>query len=156
MRKLIASTLLILVVLMGFVPPAAASSRSVATGSFNYVPTTTTLIRTAGGNSYYAEVASVTWSGGLSGVATDTETYVVHADGSFSGHGTEVCAACTIGGRTGSYTARIEFAGPGASYSGRLIFHGSGGLAGLRGGGVFQGSDSGYTYSFDYWFTEDN
>jgi hypothetical protein len=49
--------------------------------------------------------------GDLSGVVTVTDTIVGHGDGSLNEHGTDTCTSCTIGGRTGSFTAVFEFTG---------------------------------------------
>jgi hypothetical protein len=78
---------------------------------------------------------------------------VVHADGSVSGFGSETCHSCTIGGRTGSFTAVFASRSSGAGISGRETFvRGTGGLAGLHGGGTFEGTPAGNTYSYAYRF----
>jgi len=103
---------------------------------------TSTLIRTAGGNSTYAAVDTLSLTGGIIGLVTDTYTYTVHPDGSITGHGTETCSACTIGGRTGTYTQAFSFtATPDfATFQGHFAFvNAGGGLAGLHGDGTFQG-----------------
>ena len=127
-----------------------ASPSAVASGSFTYVLTSSTHIGTAGGDSFDLQVSSITWVGGVTGVATDTETVVTRADGSMNGDGTEVCSSCTIGGRTGSYIAAYSYAVSVAGVvAGHLTFtSGSGGLAGLQGEGTFTGG----TYSYNYRF----
>ncbi len=103
---------------------------------------TQTLLRTAGGNSMFAAVDTLSFTGGIFGTPTDTYTYTVHPNGSITGHGTETCSACTIGGRTGSYTQVFSFtATPDfATFQGHFAFvDAGGGLAGLHGQGTFQG-----------------
>ena len=100
------------------------------------------LLRTAGGNSTYAAVDTLSFTGGIVGTPTDTYTYTVHPNGSITGQGTETCSTCTIGGRTGSYTQAFSFtATPDfAAFQGHFAFvDAGGGLAGLHGQGTFQG-----------------
>jgi hypothetical protein len=141
----------------GLASPALADQPSVATGTFtlvNLASRTTTLEKTVDGNSFSA-VSNETpsYSGGLTGVAVDNYELIVHPDGSLNGQGTETCETCTIGGRTGSYTAVFAFQGTAAGVVGRLTFQSAtGGLVGLHGGGTFQGTSSG-TYAFDFLFS---
>jgi hypothetical protein len=90
----------------------------------------------------FAAVDTLSLTGGIIGTATDTYSYTVHRDGSITGHGTETCSACTIGGRTGTYTQAFNFtATPDfATFQGHFAFvDAGGGLAGLHGHGTFQG-----------------
>jgi hypothetical protein len=149
-RTVVSSTTVVVVALAGCAPPASASRQAVASGSYTFVQTSKTHIRTAGGDSVDLLVLSVTSVGGLTGVATDTFTAATHADGSVDAHGTEVCSSCTIGGRTGSYIAAFSLT---VSVAGVLAGHltftsGSGGLAGLNGEGTFRAG----TYSYNYRF----
>ena len=149
-RTVVSSTAVVVAALAGCAPPAAASPSAVASGSYTFVQTSQTHIRTAGGDSFDLLVFSVTSVGGLTGVATDTFTAATHADGSVDAHGTEVCSSCTIGGRTGSYIAAFSLTGSAAGVlAGHLTFtSGSGGLAGLHGEGTFTVD----TYSYNYRF----
>lgn len=134
--------------------PAAARTQGTATGAFAFVSDVQTPIREADGNLLIQEVASISYTGGLTGIANATDTIVVHSDGSVNGNGSETCRSCTIGGRTGSFTAVFAFHGSGGQITGRETFTGgTGGLAGLHGGGQFQGGAAGNTYSYDYRFT---
>jgi hypothetical protein len=136
--------------------PAAASTGGTAAGAFTFVDHAVTWVEQAGGNRFGNEVATISYTGGLIGIANATDTIVLHADGSINGHGTETCGSCTIGGRTGSFTAVFTFHGSGGQVSGRETFISStGGLAGLHGGGQFQGSPPSLTYSYDYGFASD-
>jgi hypothetical protein len=139
---------------LGFAAPAAASPPQVATGTFTTLSDLLTPFRIADGNIFPDEVLSLAYAGDLTGMATDTDTLVVHSDGSYEGHGTEVGTSVTLGGRTGGFTAAFVFRGSGVPYSGTLIFTGgTGGLAGLHGEGTFQGDAFGnQTYSYRYWF----
>jgi hypothetical protein len=126
------------------------SPSAVASGSYTFVQTSSTHIRTTGGDSFDLQVFSLTSVGGVTGVATDTQTAVTHADGSINATGTEVCSSCTIGGRTGAYIAAYSLTVSGAGgLAGHLTFtSGSGGLAGLQGEGTFTAD----TYSYNYRF----
>jgi hypothetical protein len=149
-RTVVSSTAVFVAALAGCAPPAAASRQAVASGSFTSVQTSTTHIRTAGGDSFDLLVESLTYVGGLTGVATDTFTAATHADGSWNADGTEVCSSCTIGGRTGSYIAAFSLTVSVAGVvAGHLTFtSGSGELAGLHGEGTFTAG----TYSYNYRF----
>jgi Protein of unknown function (DUF3224) len=137
-----------------FAVPAAASTRGRATGTFIFLQDTRTPVGEADGSQLLKEVATISYTGDLTGIASATDKLIVHADGSVNGHGTESCHSCTIGGRTGSFTAHFTFHGSAGQISGRETFiAGTGGLAGLHGGGRFQGSPTGNTYSYHYVFT---
>jgi hypothetical protein len=149
-RTFVSSTAVVVVALAGCGPPASATPSAVASGSYTFMQTSSTHIRTAGGDSFDLLVGSVTSIGGVTGVATDTQTNVTHADGSINANGTEVCDSCTIGGRTGSYTAAYSVT---VSVSGVVAGHltftsGSGGLAGLHGEGTFTADRYAYNYRF--------
>jgi hypothetical protein len=134
--------------------PAAAHPAGTATGTFEFLTDTKTPIAQAGGTQFIHEVASISYTGGLTCIADANDLLIVHSDGSVSGYGTETCRSCTIGGRTGSFTAVFAFHSTPTGIEGNEIFvSGSGGLAGLRGGGPFQGGPGGNTYSYDYRFT---
>ena len=93
------------------------------------------------------------YAGDITGTATDVNYLFYNPDGSFNSAATEVCTGCTIGGRTGSFTARYVIQGNSFSdYTGYLVFTGgTGGLAGLRGFGTF-GYD-GVTTFYTYYYT---
>jgi hypothetical protein len=134
----------------GFAQGASASSKThVAAGSFrintDYKAT----------NSGGAEISSGSYTGALVGAAIDTGTAVVGSNGSFSGHGIELCDPCAIGGKTGAFTATYSYSysGSGKTYSGTETFtRGFGKLAGLTGGGSFKGNVNAtvQTYSYSY------
>jgi hypothetical protein len=118
--------------------------------------TLTPVRTTASGTTFYSEVLAGQYFGDLSGLFTDTDTFVTRADGSFQGHGTEVCTGCTLAGRTGDFTATFNLQGTATgtpSHSGtggHLTFiSSSGGLAGLHGQGTFTGA---LTYAYAYHF----
>jgi hypothetical protein len=149
-RTFVSSTAVVVAALAGCAPPAAATSSAVASGSYTFAQTSSTHIRTAGGDSFDLQVFSLTSVGGVTGIATDTLTTATHADGSLNATGTEVCSSCAIGGRTGSYIAAVSLTVSVAGViAGHLTFtSGSGGLAGLHGEGTFTAD----TYSYNYRF----
>lgn len=131
-----------------------------ASGTFGFNLISSAIVRTIGDITVYSTVASVPYYGGLTGTATDRETDIVASNGSSVGYGTEVCTSCSLGGRTGGYTAVYALVGQnyfttGVPVEGYLTFtSGTGGLAGLRGGGTFGGNASsplGF-YSYNYSF----
>ena len=136
--------------------PAAASPPATATGTFTTQVVSFNVFRETNGVAFVHEVDTDTYTGGLVGAATDTYTSrAVFANGSQTGDGTEVCNSCTIGGRTGGYTAVFNFTIPagGGNFTGTETFiSGTGGLAGLHGGGSFQGDGITNTYSYSYHF----
>jgi hypothetical protein len=88
------------------------------------------------------DFAQVIYKGDVTGTAIDYGTF---DPVTFSGSGTEYCVVCTIGGKTGGYTASYRFAG---NAPGVLSFtRGFGGLTGLEGGGTFT-SKGAYNYHY--------
>ena len=153
-RRILLGTAMALVVSAAVAMPATAHPAGTATGAFEFLTDTKTPIGQAGGTQFIHEVASISYTGDLTGIADANNIVIIHSDGSVNGYGTETCHPCTIGGRTGSFTAAFAFHGSSAGITGREIFlTASGGLAGLHGGGPFQGGPAGNTYSYDYRFT---
>ncbi len=116
-----------------------------------------TTLGTFGGDTYYRENLTFLYTGDLTGTATDVNYIVLHADGSFESYATEVCTGCTLGGKTGSFTAAYYIDGVDFNnliYTGYFAFTGgSGGLAGLTGAGTFGGANANYSYSYNYRFS---
>lgn len=144
MRRLPLVSIALVALFVGLAPAAWASapSQASATGVVPFQNHTQTLIRMADGNATFSAVDIVALTGGITGTAIDTYVFTVHPDGSTTGHGTETCSACTIGGRTGGYTEVFSFtATPNfATFDGRFaVTSATGGLAGLRGEGTFHG-----------------
>jgi hypothetical protein len=153
MRKLVSSAAVLITLLAGGAYPAAASTSVTATGTFTSMSDTLTPLGTAGGDTYYDEVLPLAYKGALTGIAIDMDTLVMHKNGSLNAQGTETCASCTIGGKTGAFVATWWLAGTTTTYAGTLLFtRATGGLAGLHGGGTFQGTGSAQTYAYTYWF----
>jgi len=153
-RRMLSATAMALAFSAAMAVPAAAHREATATGAFTFLSDTRTPIRQVDGNLFIHEVASISYTGGLTGIADADDIVVVHSDGSVTGYGTETCHSCTIGGRTGSFTAVFAFHGSATGITGRETFvTASGELAGLHGGGPFQGGPAGNTYSYDYRFT---
>jgi hypothetical protein len=131
--------------------PPSTGKPAIATGTYS-AQFTDTLIREADGNVFFAEVGQGTYEGDLSGPFSDINMLIIHADGSFNAYGIEAGEGCTIGGRTGNFTARWELTGTSEPFhiSGHLTFTGgTGGLAGLRGEGDFSEDVYSYNYHFD-------
>jgi hypothetical protein len=148
-RRLGWSAAVVLAVLGASAPAASAHPPQIAHGTFTFVTDTLTPIRQADGKTYLHEDATIAYTGAITGVVTATDTIVVHSDGSVEGRGSEVCSSCTIGGRSGSFSAVFHFSGTGGQVSGRELFTGgSGGLAGLRGGGSFAAGPAGNSYAY--------
>lgn len=128
---------------------AGASQPTTATGNFSFLSDELTPIGSAGCNTFFTEDFAVLNTGGLSGVQIGSGQLVVHCDGTITATGTEVCVACTIGGRTGDFTDRYIVMISGANVSGKAaLLSASGGLDGLH----LQGTFGPGTYSYDYHF----
>ena len=153
-RRMLLGTAMALVVSAAVAMPAAAHPAGTATGAFEFLTDTKTPIGQAEGSQFIHEVASISYSGGLTGIADANDIVIIHSDGSVTGYGTETCNSCTIGGRSGSFTAVFAFHSTSTGVEGNEIFlSGSRGLVGLHGGGQFQGGPAGNTYSYGYRFT---
>ena len=109
--RMLLGTTMALAVSAALAMPAAAHGGGTATGAFTFLSDTKTPIGQAGGNVFIHEVASISYTGGLTGIADADDIVIVHSDGSVTGYGTETCHSCTIGGRTGSFTAVFAFHG---------------------------------------------
>ena len=131
--------------------PAGATTPSVASGDFTFTSDNQTPTRFAGKNVVISETSQLAYTGDLSGVATDVDSFVAHSDGSFEGHGVEVCDPCTLWGRTGAFISSFTFRGSGDSYVGQqTVLKATGGLTGLHGTGTFQGLIAENTNSYSY------
>jgi hypothetical protein len=113
--------------------------------------------RSADGNTFFVDVAQ----GELVGLGTFTETdyFLLHADGTGVFHGVDTCI-CTIDGRSGTLTIRYTgtMAADGSFVSPFVIVHGTGDLAGMHGTGLTTGTFTGalpvdYTNVLTYHFT---
>jgi len=114
-----------------------------------------TLLGIHGGDTYYREDLVFLYSGDMTGTATDVNYVVVHADDTFESFASEVTTGCTLGGKTGGFTAVYYISGTSFSnydYTGYFSFTGgSGGLSGLSGYGTFTGIPD-FSYSYKYQF----
>ena len=101
-----------------------------------------------------AEISQSTYKGAITGVAIIYGTASFQSGGSYSGKGTEYCAACSIAGKSGAFTATYKYSGSGRNYTATLSFtHGFGKLAGLTGGGTFKGNLATNSNTYDYHYT---
>jgi hypothetical protein len=159
------ATWALLVALVGamcsMVAPAAASQWQTATGTYSILTETSTPVTTIDGYAISRGDATLSYGGGLTGSATFTDTSVQSPGLSFWAIGTEVCSSCTLGGRTGGFTAVWSYSGAftnpnppvSFSYSGHLtVISATGGLAGLRLYGTLSGTQSSYAYYDNYSF----
>jgi hypothetical protein len=132
-------------------PPMTATGTYIATG-----PPTVTDIRTAGPNTFITESVPALYAGDLSGPFVVAGVVHLMSDGSFTtSQGTVVCTGCTIGGRTGDFSAVTNIRGPSlfSGVTGHItITSASGGLTGLRGTADFAGSSLTGTYTYSYHF----
>jgi hypothetical protein len=151
--------LFIVAILVAAAPaaPASATPGSPVNSTFAGVSSTTTSTRTAGGNTFVTMARTATFSGTITGMASDTATLVFHSDGTTSLSGAGTCL-CTVDGRTGTIEYRFEGSGifP-ISFSGQYVLdRGTDGLAGLHAEGPgtsvnvnWASANLGGTYHFD-------
>jgi Protein of unknown function (DUF3224) len=152
--RMLSGTAMVLAVSAALAIPAAAQRGATATGAFAFPSDSQTPITQADGDRFVHEVASISYTGGLTGIVHATDLLVTHSDGLVSGYGLETCHSCTIGGRTGSFTAVFTLQGSATGITGREKFvSAAGGLVGLRGGGRFDAGPAGNMYSYRYRFT---
>jgi hypothetical protein len=146
----------VLVAALGvFASVAAADPPATATGTFTATgPPTVTDVRTVGGNTFLTESVPVVYAGDLSGPFVVQGTFRIKPDGSVAGLGSVVCTGCTIGGRTGDFTAATYLSGPSSSdVTGIIIvLSASGGLAGLHAYANYAGGSVSGTYTYRYHF----
>jgi hypothetical protein len=158
MRNVVSAVAVVVALLVGLAQPAAAAPVSgTATGTFTISDDNLTPIRTVGGITFSAETSFIQYTGGLDGLTSAADTSVQFPNGSFLGlKGTGSCTSgCTLGGRMGGFTAVFEYRGSGVQYAGTLTFtSGTGGLAGLHGGGTFWSDATGNFYSYNYHFDQ--
>ena len=116
----------------------------------------------ASGNTFIVDIARGEFTGAVAGAFTETDYFLVHADGTGNFHGVDTCI-CTIGGRTGNVTIRYTgtMAADGTFVSPFVIMQADGGLAGLHGHGVSTGVFTGvipysFTNTFQYHFAPDS
>jgi hypothetical protein len=149
-------TLPALVAALGlFAATATADQPSSTTSTYTATaPPDVTDIDTAGPNTFITESVQARYDGGVSGPYLITGTVQIKGDGSVFGHGNLVCTGCTIGGRTGDFSAVVNLGGPSLSdLTGQLtITSASGGLAGLHGSSDFAGSAAAGTNTWSYHF----
>jgi hypothetical protein len=112
MRKFLFGVLVSVAAVVGPGSAAWAGPPAIATGTFDCGPSITTIesTHTAGGNTIRTfTAAGCVYAGEVTGTFTLYATRVIHSDGTFVDHGTLVCTGCTIGGRTGDFTAAYAY-----------------------------------------------
>lgn len=158
--------------LASFSPTQAVAAT--ATSKFaEYVSDQYTELGTFNGVKVFREDLDFIYGGDLTEPGTDFNFLFCHPNRTFNTYAYEVCTGCTIGGKTGDFTAQYVIQGtydgfapygvvePGydypdgspifTDYSGYIVFKGTRGrgLAGLRGSGTF---DISGTYNYTYFF----
>lgn len=156
MYRLLAFSLLAATLSLGGLSTVSASAPTNIT--FTQTVTSDEFIssRTAGGNTFFVDVAEGDFVG--LGSYRETDYFLLHADGTGVFHGVDTCV-CIIEGRTGTITIRYTgtLAADGTFVSPFVIVRGTGDLAGIHGTGVTTGTFTGvfpvaYTDVMQYHF----
>src|SRR5262249_26398884 len=93
---------------LAFASAAGATPPTPASGNETFTSLTTTLLRSADGNSFFANSATGTITGTITGTWTAEFATMVRPSGEFvASQGTFVCT-CSIAGRSGTFTTRFE------------------------------------------------
>jgi hypothetical protein len=160
MRKIAIASLLALILMVGAAQPAYASSAGTVSGTYTFSNGPVTLVQTLGdGSKLYSTVTTIHYTGQLSGTSTFTNSFIIFTAATSAlfggltacGAGTEICTDCVLAGISGSYRASAIYEYLGANFRGVLFFNsGTGGLAGITGGGPFQGTRVTNSYSYQY------
>lgn len=142
---------LFLAVASSFTATAAVSASEPTQVTFTQTVTSDVFIpiRSAGGNTFFVDVAGGEYVG--LGTYTQTDYFLLHADGTGVFRGVDTCV-CTIDGRSGTITVRYTgtMAADGTFVSPFVIVNGTGDLAGIHGTGVTTGV---FTGSFPAFYT---
>lgn len=149
---------LLLAVALSLGGTAAVSASEPTQVTFTQTVTSDVFIssRSAGGNTFFVDVAGGEYVG--LGTYTQTDYFLLHADGTGVFRGVDTCV-CTIDGRSGTITVRYTgtMAADGTFVSPFVIVNGTGDLAGIHGTGVTTGAFTGvlpvfYTNVMQYHF----
>jgi hypothetical protein len=135
---------------------AAATPPAPASGNETFTSITSTLLRVADGNSFFANSATGTIDGTISGTWTAEFTTLVRPSGELvASDGAFICT-CSIAGRSGTFTTRFEgngAVGPTPSLSVHFeTIAATGGLLGLHLNGTGEQVGAAVTYSATYHF----
>jgi hypothetical protein len=99
--------------------------------------------RTAGPITFFVFPQIVQWTGPISGTSKETLYVTLFPSGNSVFRGIDVCDCVSAAGEPGTLTFRFEGQDNGLTFSGSfVIISGTGGLAGFRGHGTLQGSDT--------------
>jgi hypothetical protein len=155
MSKFLLGVAVLAAALVVFATPAGASPPATATGTYTALtPPDITDVSTAGGNTFVTESGYYAYAGDITGEYLLAGTLHSRSDGSFTAHASVVCTDCTIGGRTGDFTAVINVFGNSLAdaWGSLTVVDASGGLAGLHATADFQGSSALGAIRFNYHF----
>jgi hypothetical protein len=138
----------------------AAGPPATATGTWDCRSSAFTIEsdRTVGGNRIFTwSSPACVYAGDLTGTFAGHGTRIVRSDGSFIDHGGLVCTGCTLGGRTGDFTAvstfRKNIPQDAHTHGTIIVLSATGGLEGLHAVNDFEFAGSGFgTYSYRYSF----
>ena len=150
--RIAATFVLALAVALGVISMASAAPPQEISFGQTFTSDAYVSIQPAGASGAYqiVDIATGYFSGALTGTLTETDYFLLHADGSGNFHGVDTCV-CTLDGRSGTLLIRYTgtLAADGTFVSPFVIVHATGDLAGLRGDGVSTGVFTGVTpYSF--------
>jgi hypothetical protein len=138
------------VALFAFAPTAAASPPTSGSGDEAFTSLTTTLVRVADGNAFFANSGTGVVRGMITGTWTTEFTTLVRSSGEIVVKGTFTCD-CSVGGRSGTFTTQFEgtgAAGPPPTLTAPFeTIAATGGLAGLHLKGTAQQVGATITYS---------
>jgi len=161
-RRLAAAACLQISLLIAMLGPGAALAAgppTPASGTFASDPSTSKLVSVVqffDPNFIATRTVDGSLTGTISGPVKVTERVVSRTNGDFTFASTQVCDPCTVAGRTGAITLRLEGTGGGDDFQGRftIVGGGTGDLANLHGHGTIVGSrlTSSGTYSGELTF----
>ena len=152
--RMLSGTAMVLAVSAALAIPAAADSRGTATGAFTFLSDTQTPITQVDGNRFVHEVASISYTGGLTGIVrrhrpARRSTAMDRSAAMGSKRASRARSAAGLG--RSRRCSRCTDPPPGSRGSEKFV-GAAGGLVGLHGGGPFDAGPAGNTYSYDYRF----
>ena len=154
MKKITVAVLAIAIAMMvlPFYPVLAASPMIEVSGTITSGLTGSTLIKDAAGNRFLLYTTASTWSGGISGSTTGSQTWIAHKWGpppeSVNINVEIVFTTATVDGKTGTMTVEMNMiafpSNPSDNHGTWRIKDAAGGLAGLHGEGAWLSSPNRY------------
>src|SRR5439155_21814713 len=96
---------------LAFAPAAVATPPAPASGNETFTSLTTTLLRVADGNSFFANSATGTITGTITGTWTAEFTTLIRPSGELIASDGAFTCTCSVAGRSGTFTTRFEGTG---------------------------------------------